>query len=41
MASSRFRLRFLENMDSGIMTYTYSEFDADHKNGLSLLVLTL
>ena len=32
--SSRFRSRFLENMDSGILTSTYSEFDAYHEIGL-------
>ena len=32
--SRRFRSRFLEIMDFGILTSTYAEFDADHENGL-------
>ena len=30
----RFRSRFLENINSEVLTYTYSEFDSDHENGL-------
>ena len=32
---SRFKSRFLGNMDSGILTSTYLEFDADHRFGAS------
>ena len=32
--SSRFRSCFFENTDFGILTSTYTEFDAGHENGL-------
>ena len=32
--SSRFRSRFLENSNFGILTSTYAEFDAGHVNDL-------
>ena len=37
----RFRSRFLENINSEVLTYTYSEFDSDHENGLLFLDLGL
>ena len=39
--SRHFRSRFFKKSHFGILAFPYSEFDADHKNGLSLLVLAL
>ena len=36
--SSRFRSRFSENIDFGILTSTCAEFDADHENDLGCCI---